>query len=117
MVIIVRIDVITVAGSGADHLDTLIAEIPGATDAVSKHRPDKHHWAFPNGGRVRVFSTAEHSPAGVTLNSDLDDAAHNGWAIEVFNALCASAEGDVTLLDENDKFVRSRPTHAEVAGP
>lgn len=108
MVINVRTDVIAVTGPVADHLDSRIAELPGATDAVSKHRPDKHHWAFPNSGRVRVFSTADRSPAGVTLNSDLDDAEHNAWAIEVFDALIAGTEGDVTLLDENDNVVKSR---------
>jgi len=102
-----RIDVITVASSDADHLDVLIGEIPGATDAVSKHRPDKHHWVFPNGGRVRLFSTAEHSPAGVTLHSDLDDADHNAWAIDVFNAI-SRLGGDVTVFDEDDNVVKSQ---------
>jgi len=103
-----RTDLITVTGPIADQLDTRVAALPGATDAVSKHRPDKHHWAFPNSGRIRVFSTADRSPAGATLNSDLDDTEHNAWAIEVFNAMSVGTEGDLTLLDENDNIVRSR---------
>ena len=108
-----RTDIITVSGpTPADHLDALIAELPGATDAVSKHRPDKHHWAFPNSGRVRVFSTADRSPGGVTLNSDLDDAQHNAWAIEVFDALSRASAGDVTLFDQDDNPIRTRPSAA-----
>ncbi|WP_214091140.1 hypothetical protein [Mycolicibacter acidiphilus] len=103
-----RADVLTVSGDIASILDSRLAKLPGASLARNEHRPNGYHWVLPNGGKIRVFSSADQSPAGVTLHSNLPDDEHNTWAVEIFDGICAGSDGNVALLDEDDNVVKSR---------
>lgn len=80
----------------------------GAVDEPDRFG-SKSHLKVTNGGWLRV-STAftDEAKAVVSLHSDLDDADHNVWAIEVFNAACRVTDSDVDLFDEEDRVVKSR---------
>lgn len=102
-----RYDILNV-GVEAHHLERSLATALGAAVKADRHGP-KTHLEAPNGGRLRVSPAVTNAAvAVVSLNSDLDDAEHNAWAVEVFNAACAATTSTVELFDEDDNVVKSR---------
>lgn len=104
-----RYDILNVSAP-AHRVEHLLKAALGATDEPNKFGP-KTHLTTSNGGRLRVSpAVTNEAVAVVSLNSDLPDAEHNAWAVEVFNAACAATTSTVELFDEDDNVISSHRT-------
>lgn len=95
-------------GEEAHRLEAVLREALDAASAPNRFT-DGSHLKTANGGRLRLSPAfTDSTKSSVSLHSDLDEAEHNAWAVEVFDAVCAAIDGDVELLDESDHVVKSR---------